>query len=388
MTDDADFVPHRGEVAGFIRQRDWSATSLGPTHTWPSSLRTVLRLMLSSRYAMWMGYGKDLTFFYNDAYAHETLGPKHPWALGQPATAVWAEIWDQIGPRIDHVLATGDATYDEGLLLFLERNGYPEETYHSFSYSPVPGDAAGEIAGMFCVVVEETGRVLNERRLACLRDLAAALAGAKTPEVVFSAVEASLRAFTKDFPFSFVYPIGEDGSGVPEPWAVPASRLPVSVVLEAHHPWPRGAWEIPPTHALVVPIPHQGREGLVAVIVVGLNPHRPYDDEMRGFVELFAGQVAASFASARAYRDQIERAEQLTELDRAKTAFFSNVSHEFRTPLTLMLGPTQDALASPERALVGAELETVHRNELRLLKLVNALLDFARLEAGRSVADH
>ena len=389
MTDDADFVPRSGEVARYIRDRDWAGTPLGPLSTWPSSLRTVLRLMLSSRYAMWMGYGKDLTFFYNDAYAQETLGPKHPWALGRSAREVWAEIWDAIGPRIEHVLTTGEATYDEGLLLFLERNGYPEETYHSFSYSPVPGDAAGEIAGMFCVVVEETGRVLNERRLAFLRDLSAALAATKTPEGVLSAVESCLRTDTKDFPFSFVFPVAEDGSGVPAPWALAApatTRTPVSVVLEPAHTWPRGAWEIAPAHALVVPIPHQGREGVVAVIVVGLNPHRPYDDEMRGFVDLLAGQVAASFANARAYREQIERAEQLSELDRAKTAFFSNVSHEFRTPLTLMLGPTQDALNSPERALRGEELETVHRNELRLLKLVNALLDFARIEAGRTQA--
>ena len=112
--------------------------------------------------------------------------------------------------------------------------------------------------------------------------------------------------------------------------------------------------------------------------IAGLNPHRPLEHGLQSFVELFVGQLAAGLSNARAYGEERRRADALAEVDRAKTAFFSNVSHEFRTPLTLMLGPTEDALGSPDRVLRGADLETVHRNELRLLKLVNALLDFAR----------
>ena len=114
MASDVDFFPGHGELSTLIRAKDWAGSSLGPIDTWSPSLRTVLRLMLSSRYAMWMGWGPELTFFYNDAYAAQTLGAKHPWALGQPASAVWAEIWDLIGPRIAHVMQTGDATWDEG----------------------------------------------------------------------------------------------------------------------------------------------------------------------------------------------------------------------------------------------------------------------------------
>ena len=128
----------------------------------------MLRILVTSRYAMWMGWGPELTFFYNDAYRSLTLGVKHPWALGQPATKVWAEIWQDIGPRAESVMRTGEATWDEGLLLFLERSGYPEETYHTFSYSPLPDDD-GRIGGMLCVVTEETERVIGERRLATLR---------------------------------------------------------------------------------------------------------------------------------------------------------------------------------------------------------------------------
>src|SRR5665213_905276 len=146
---DPTFLAGGGEMGALMRTKDWSQTQVGSTETWSQSLRTVVQIMLGSRYAMWMGWGADLTFFYNDAY-RGTLGAKHPWALGPSAREVWREIWPTIGPRIDHVVQRGEATYDEGLLLFLERHGYPEETYHTFSYSPLPAEGGG-IGGMLCV---------------------------------------------------------------------------------------------------------------------------------------------------------------------------------------------------------------------------------------------
>ena len=134
---------------------DWASTPLGPLDGWPPSLRAAVRIVLTSRFSMWMAWGPELTFFYNDAYRDDTLGAKHPWALGRPTHEVWAEIWSDIGPRIQRVMETGDATWDQALQLFLERSGYPEETYHTFSYSPLADDD-GNTAGMLCVVVEET----------------------------------------------------------------------------------------------------------------------------------------------------------------------------------------------------------------------------------------
>lgn len=163
-----------------IRQYDWSNSALGETALWPQSLRTVVNILLSSRYAMWMAWGPELTMLYNDAY-EPTLGIKHPWALGTPAKQVWAEIWPDVSPRIERVLTTGLATYDEGLLLFLERSGFPEETYHTFSYSPLLDDG-GEIAGMLCVVTEETDRMIGERRVETLRDVASVLSKTSTEE--------------------------------------------------------------------------------------------------------------------------------------------------------------------------------------------------------------
>jgi len=404
-----------GEMAALMRERDWSTTPLGLPADWDRSLRTVVRIMLTSRYAMWMGWGPDLTFFYNDAYA-PTLGAKHPWALGQPAGQVWAEIWQAIGPRIDTVLQRGEATWDEGLLLFLERNGYPEETYHTFSYSPLPTDAGG-VGGMLCVVTEETDRVLGERRLALLRDLASRLAVTKATAEIFVAVERCLGRNSPDLPFSLTYLFEDDArrarlvsrtemsadhpaaeavvevSG-PSCWpfadVVAQTTVPVVVELDETVPWPRGNWPRSPARALLVPIPEQGQTRPAGVFIAGLNVHRPLDDAYRAFIRLFVGQLTAGLANARAYEAERRRSEALAEIDRAKTTFFSNVSHEFRTPLTLMLGPIEDALAERERFSPEdvERWDLLHRNGLRLSKLVNTLLDFARIEAGRLEATY
>ena len=132
------------EVGHDLASVDWAATPLGPPGSWPQSLQTAVDIVLSSRFSMWMAWGPRLTFFCNAAYRRDTLGRKYPWALGRPASEVWAEIWDDIGPRIGTVLTTGKATWDEALLLFLERSGYPEETYHTFSYSPLRDDAGAD----------------------------------------------------------------------------------------------------------------------------------------------------------------------------------------------------------------------------------------------------
>jgi signal transduction histidine kinase len=399
------------EMNALMRSHRWERTPLGPPEAWPQSLRTVTNILLTSRYAMWMGWGQSLTVIYNDSYL-PTLGIKHPWALGQPAAQVWAEIWPEIGPRIRSVLATGKATYDEGLLLFLERSGFPEETYHTFSYSPLADDN-GAVCGFLCVVTEETERIISERRMGTLRDLAASLGSTNTESEVYSAVERELARNPKDLPFTLTYVFKDDG----EARLACATNLPLGhaaaparIAAGENHPWPAsrlfhhtaarvaeiagvpaGAWNKPPVEAAVVPIRQQGHDNPAGFLVVGVNPYRHYDDAYRGFVELIAGQLASGLSNARAYEAERIRANALAELDRAKTAFFSNVSHEFRTPLTLMLGPVEDLLASPN-TFANPEnrelLQVVHRNGLRLQRLVNTLLDFSRIEAGREQASY
>jgi signal transduction histidine kinase len=410
---DALFVG-TSELAALMRRVDWGSTPIGPSDSWPQSVRAIVRMMLTSRYAMWMGWGPDLRFFYNDAYGKMTLGAKHPWALGRPASEVWAEIWPDIGPRIDHVLDTGEATWDEGLLLFLERSGFPEETYHTFSYSPLHDDD-GRIAGMFCVVTEETTRVIGERRLTMLRELASQLSLSPSTGDVWMAMRRSLAADARDLPFTLTY-LADDGAegarlaattGLPIARAFAPDTLPLDdtlwplqSIMDATAPaptvvdlpsgveWPRGPWQKRPTRAIALPIPQQAHVRPAGVFIAGLNPYRPLDREYEGFLNLYVGQLAAGLANAQAYAAERRRAEALAQIDRAKTTFFSNVSHELRTPLTLMLGPVADALTSGARTLNGDALELVHRSGLRLQRLVNTLLDFSRIEAGRTDASY
>jgi signal transduction histidine kinase len=387
---------------------------------WPQSLRTVVDILLTSRYAMWMGWGPDLSFLYNDTYGQVTLGKKHPWALGKPAQEVWKEIWGEIGPRIQKVLDTGEATWDEGLLLFLERSGYPEETYHTFSYSPLHDDDA-KVSGMLCVVTEETDRVIGERRLRFLRLLASELGSEISEQGVLRAVERSLRENEKDLPFALVYLQDQEGTchlACASGFGSEHPAAPMSISPDDHDSvWPAenvftqreaavvdglrgifsslptGAWSEPPDRAKVVPLVRQKQEAPLGFLVVGLNPLRPLDAEYKGFINLIAGQIAGGIFSARAFEQERRRAEALTEIDLAKTTFFTNISHEFRTPLTLMLGPLEELTsAQPDSdGLVATDreqLSLVQRNARRLLKLVNALLEFSRIEAGRVNASY
>ena len=403
------FLTAGGEMAALISAKDWAATALGAQITWPQSLQTVLRILVTSRYAMWLGWGPQLTFFYNDAYAAMTLGAKHPWALGRPASEVWAEIWNDIGPRAETVIRTGEATWDEGLLLFLERNGYPEETYHTFSYSPLPDDR-GDVGGMLCVVTEDTDRVIGERRLGTLRELASLLAAVRTEPDVLAAIERGLATNARDIPFAIVWLFDAEGqrarlastTGITREHRMAVPEIDIADVAPDHPvarilgglshatiddlgrygALPSGGWDQPPYQAIAVPIVQQGESRPAGMLLVGLNPFRPLAESYIGFVDLVASQIASGLASARAYEAERQRAEALAEIDEAKTAFFSNVSHEFRTPLTLMLGPLEDEIAARDGASAD-RLNMVHRNGLRLLRLVNTLLDFSRIEAGR-----
>ena len=396
-----------------MRAQDWDATPLGSPARWPSTLRAVIGVMLTSRFAMWLAWGPELTFLCNDAYL-PTVGVKRDWVIGSRSDKVWAEIWPDIGPRISHVLSTGEATWDEALLLYLERQGFTEETYHTFSYSPLADDA-GRNAGMLCVVAEVTEKVIGERQLATLRDLGGRLAAASTRAEVMASLEVCLAEQPRDLPFVVVYLVelgGRDATlaaahglernslaassvialdGRDPLWSLDvAATSPtlVSVPREAVANLRLDHWQQQPSQALIAPIVSAQGGSPLGFLVAGLNPHRDPNADYRGFVELLAGQISAAVVRSDDYERARARAEALAEIDRVKTAFFSNVSHEFRTPLTLMLGPLEDALA--EAAALPEEhrlrLDVAHRNALRLLRLVNSLLDFSRIESGRVLA--
>lgn len=326
-------------MGALMRAYDWSQTPVGPVSQWPQSLITAVRIILTSRYAMFVWWGRELVNLYNDPY-RAFLGVKHPAALGESARDVWSEIWDQIGPRTDAVLLRGESTFDQALLLLMERHGYLEETYFTFSYSPLPGDE-GNIGGLFCAVTEETEQVIGERRLRLLREIAAATGDARTPLQVCHSAAQCLSHARRDLPFSLLYLLRPDGKGLQRVGAAgigenhPAGPESVELNGDGTSPWPfqqamdtgepvlvpdllrrftklpEGEWSRAPESAVLLPIAQHGQTRPAGVFLAGLNPHRKFDEGFRGFVSLLANQIASGVANATAHETERRRAAEL-----------------------------------------------------------------------------
>jgi signal transduction histidine kinase len=412
-----DWLVGGGEMGELIRSIDWAETPLGPIESWPPTLRTMVGLLLANRFPLLLWWGPEYVQLYNDAY-RPIPGAKHPRSMGQPARECWAEIWHILRPLVDTPYHGGPPTWNDDILLEIDRHGFLEETHFTIAYSPVPdATAPGGIGGVLATVHEITTQVIQARRVAALRDLGARSAEAKTAEEACAIAAEAFGRHDRDVPFALLYLVDGDGRTArlagrcPAGGDVDESFAPAVISLDADDTtaWPlaaaltdrvqvvdgldrrftrvpKGPWADPPRQALVLPVPSSIPQKIAALLVVGISARIELDDHYRGFFELATAQVATALANARAYEEERRRAEALAEIDRAKTAFFSNVSHEFRTPLALMLAPLEDALADPHRPLPleqRGRLETAHRNSLRLLKLVNTLLDFSRIEAGR-----
>lgn len=412
-----EFLAGGGEMGQRIRNFDWAGNPLGRPEQWPQSLKTCIRIMLSSKQPIWIGWGSELTKLYNDAYIDIVRG-KHPHALGEPASVVWKDIWRDIEPLLSRAMLRDEGTYVESRLLIMQRSGFPEETYYTFSYTPVLGDD-GHPAGIICYNTADTERIINERALKTMQQLDT-LGEKKNEEAVFQQVARALTANPQDFPFAVIYKVSEDGTL--------ATRVAISGVEAANHdriessialqeaadgyeimgqavsqnkiaegrnvgPWEnlsKGSWDVSPRRLACIPIQAANKPYPTAVLAVGLNPYRKFDDAYRNFLQLIAERVALGIGNVMAYAEERRRLKALEELDKAKTLFFTNISHEFRTPLMLMLGPLEEMLKKEPSSLSDAEkaaLEVTHRNALRLLKLVNTLLDFSRIESGRNEAN-
>ncbi|HYF33036.1 MAG TPA: PAS domain S-box protein [Chitinophagaceae bacterium] len=407
-----EFLSEGGEMGQYIRNYDWSKTPLGDPFGWPQSLRSTLSICLNSNFPIAIYWGNDLTLLYNDAWS-PIPGDKHPWALGRPAKEVWPEIWEAIEPQFKKAF-NGKPGGSTDALLPMHRHGYTEECYFNFTFTPIYGEG-GKVEGVFNAVIETTKTVLNERQLQTLHELGNLDRTSKTVDDVLEAAAKVLEKNNKDFPFGIIYKIVEE-----ENRAVPISYVgtndeqkffPSSIDLSnptnntenfykaystntvvvsenkgTGKNLPKGGWDVEATHFIHLPIANQNRKSTVAIFAAALNPYRRFDGLYQQFVQLMADQISTEVNNALAYEEERKRAEALAEIDKAKTAFFTNISHEFRTPLTLMLG-SLEGLLSKKNDEIGSEnkeaIETSHRNAVRMLRLVNNLLDFSRIEAGR-----
>jgi hypothetical protein len=286
-------------------------------------------------------WGPELINFYNDAYL-PIIGGKHPGALGRPAHEVWAEIWDQIRDRVAAAMQ-GEASYSEAELLVMHRNGYPEETYYTFSFSPVP-EEDGNIGGIVCANTDDTDRVIGARRLALLREIASRTWEAKNVADVYALSARALTADPRDMPFALIYRFEQDGlnatlrgaAGIapghpaaPETITLDGGNVswPVSDVVRHGHrrmvtrlsakfgPVPKGPWPDAPEEALMLPLTTSAEAAPRGALILAVNPYRRRgDDSFENFAALVARQIASAAVNIETYEAERERAKSADSL--------------------------------------------------------------------------
>lgn len=411
-----NFLSGGGNMGEMMRRFDWEHTILGSPLSWELPLKTCVRIMLTSPQPMFIWWDKEaLINLYNDAYA-VFLNSKHPEALGRSGKIVWSEVWEELQPKVDKVFAN-EGTYDDGAMFIMHRKGYAEETYIKFSYSPIAGED-GVIKGLFCVCEDESDKVISTRQLATLKEMGAVHYESRMTDTLYQEIINSIGTNNKDFPFAGIYEIRQSdtsvrlkaavginagaqvlppdfniaGSDIVWPHmltAIRENRIVVSPLMPDLPDLPTGFWKIPPRQLAFIPIGIGGNDYPYAIIVAALNPYRLYDDVYNQFCVSIAERLSLELNKMHILDQETKRAEALEEIDRAKTVFFSNISHEFRTPLTLMLGSLEALLEKGNTLTIQQQgnIDASHRNALRMLKLVNTLLDFSRIESGKMQAN-
>ncbi|THH05145.1 hypothetical protein EW145_g5011 [Phellinidium pouzarii] len=509
--------PEQG-MKEMVENYSWHLTPLGPRSSWSSSLRIAVSYIVANPYPLSVWWGPELVLLYNDAFK-ETSGYKHPAIFAEHGSVAWAEIWESIGPAVAKVFS-GEAVAKRDDLLFINRMTdarLPEETYHSWNWVPIEED--GVVKGFINGTFENTSKIIAERRMLFLRDLANKAGLARTQTEFASTVLSVLRSFAVDCNFAAFYFASVKGAGcssssrprtsylrqsvddspvkielrcagtvgVPESHpsvpqihqvyldpvtlrpsatlrskssspvpsynsqdsasdlrtstsnstaatAVPLNGLGIHVhssgspvpsatstssigsggttgvqkIPESAVIWPfaaafssRGTVHVPnipdyvvegfelrgwgehAREAIVIPIVVDDTDIPAAVLVMGLNSRRPYDDDYASWIDLFRLSLNALLTAVKGREADLIRAEHLAELDSAKTAFFSNASHELRTPLTLIQGPLQDSIANLPESKSKDNLKMAARNVVRLSRLVDSLMDFSKLAANK-----
>ncbi|HEX8529733.1 MAG TPA: PAS domain-containing protein, partial [Cytophagales bacterium] len=313
-----------------MRTYDWDQHPLGPPRQWPESLRTGVRMMLHSGYPMFIWWSADLYMFHNDAYAPTLVG-RHGEALGAKARQVWADVWGQLGGVVEDILAKGTTFYAEDMLVIPERKGFKEETYWTFSYSPMPDDA-GKVNGIFCACSDVTAKVLSQRRLNALHQLSEGSHSGQTVEHVCAHTVQVLEKQPSDVPFSALYLMdpsaqrfilkGQTGRGqrLPPHVSLPAERggngplgqslraqersLPDHVLAQLEL---EATGDSARPKAVVLPLwGAADQPQLLGVLVAGVSPMLEYNQADRDFHQLLARHLGTALQGV-ASREQRRR---------------------------------------------------------------------------------
>jgi PAS domain S-box-containing protein len=331
-----------GEMPSLMRAYDWASHAMGAPAGWPESLKTAIRLMLQSDFPMFIWWSPELYMFHNDAYL-PALGKKHPQALGASARDMWAEIWEQIGGIVEGILQGGKSFYAQELLIILERKGFLEETYWTFSYSPAPNDE-GSVGGIFCACSEVTKSVLGQRRLKTIKDIADSTIRVETVEEAGQLASAVLAHNGDDIPFSLIYLLNAEETKAtllgksgelpgelvlqelifdhPETvdiWHLAEVRdsrkmITVSLPMSTFQPLADGREPAFAMKAVVLPVLKPGEDKLIGFFVGALSPRLEFDSDYRNFYELLTGQFASSLACVQARQEAARQQEELVNL--------------------------------------------------------------------------
>ncbi len=400
------FLAGGGKMGELMRQFDWTQTNLGAPENWEQSLKTSVSICLNSNFPIALYWGKDLILLYNDAWS-SIPGGKHPWALGRTAKEVWPDIWKDIEPDFKKALK-GQPGGSKDALLPMERHGFVEECYFDFTFTPVYGDT-GNVNGVFNAVIETSFRVISEQRNEFLIGLVGTLTNAKTSNQLIENQIAFFKQNNTSVSFAISYAVQKDaitflGSTISnhENELDLKKPFPFKKIMDSEELFlieniqdyfntiPKGQWLENPKEAVAILIKDSNGE-LTHLIVCGLNARLRYNEQYNSFLKTIQTQTEKFLNTINALQEDKKRITALEELDKAKTVFFSNISHEFRTPITLVLGPLEEILNSKNSSLNENEkqnLEATHRNAMRLLRLVNSLLDYSRIEGGRQSANY
>ncbi|HET9158751.1 MAG TPA: ATP-binding protein [Myxococcaceae bacterium] len=322
-----------------MRRKDWGSTPLGDAGRWPQSLRTSVSICLNSRMPVLVWWGRDLVMLYNDAY-RQLIGAKHPAALGQPGRECWPEIWHVIGPMLDAVLSRGESTFSEDLMLPLERKGFPEECYFTFSYSPIR-EEAGTIGGVFCSVVETTAQVLAARRTRTLRRLAEIASVGRTESDALALSMEILRDGAADVPWALYRPPRDDKAEPPVSVGLERPEVEVPAPVLDASAGPASGQEVVAPRGWVLPIGKSGsRPG--GLLALGRSPMLAFDESYRTFFELVAAAVGSSLETARAFEEEKRRAESwevIRRLERQHAQHLASVFDNAPVAIAMLRGP-------------------------------------------------
>ena len=388
-----------GAVRALMRPQDWSTSPLGEPGGWPQELLLVLNLMLNSKFPMFAAWGPGLGILYNDAYA-PLLGNKHPDALGRPFETVWSDIWDDIVPIVDRALS-GQSAYFENLPLTVVRTGTPERAWFTFSYSPLE-DANGQVAGMYCTVIETTRQVLAEKRHAFQLELANKLAPLGSPDDIVAEASAILGrhldvsrvAYCEIDDLGGTFRIRRDWTahGLPSS-AGPVRRLAdfgpgiiadlragkpmivTDVALDERTAEHADAYAAIDVRAnLALPLVKSGR--LTTVLAIHHVAPRQWSEDDITMASEMAERTWATVESAR-YQ------QELLEANRRKDEFLAMLAHELRNPLApISAAADLMQLGLPDPELIRRTSDVIGRQVKHMTGLVDDLLDVSRVTRG------